>query len=67
MATAEELKEIIIGLKVDLAKANVPYGHCPYVYYPSIKQDGECDDCNKCKREFFEKYESTVRANVEKL
>lgn len=67
MATVEELKEMIVELKVDLAKASVPNGHCPYAYYPGIKQDGDCDDCNKCKREFFEKYENIVRARVEKL
>lgn len=55
MATIEELKEIIIELKVDLAKAKVPNGHCPYAYYPNIKQEGDCDDCNKCQRDFFSK------------
>ena len=67
MATVEELKEMMIELKVDLAKANVPYGHCPYAYYPGMKQHGDCDDCNKCKREFYQEYENIVRAKVEKL
>lgn len=67
MATVEELKEIIVELKVDLAKASVPNGHCPYAYYPGMKHDSDCDDCNKCKREFFQKYENIVRAKVEKL
>ena len=67
MATIEELKEIIIELKVDLAKANVPYGHCPHAYYPGMKHDGQCDDCNQCTREFFQRYENIVRAKVDKL
>lgn len=68
MATVEELKEIIIELKVDLAKAHIPYSNCPYAYYSGI--EGECredGDCNKCKQDFFEKYENQVRKMVEKL
>ena len=67
MATIEELKEIIIDLKVQLVRTNIPYGHCPYSYYPGISQEGDCDDCDKCKRRFFEKYESEIRKDVEKL
>ena len=67
MATVEELKEMIIELNVDLAKAHIPYGHCPYAYYSGVEQDGDCDDCDKCKREFFEKYENIIRAKIEKL
>lgn len=66
MATVEQLKEIIIKLRVDLAKTTVPYGHCPYCYYPGITHKECCDDCDKCKREFFEKYESLTRQEVEK-
>lgn len=67
MATVEELKEIIIDLKLSLAKANIPQGHCPYAYYSNIEQEGDCDDCNKCKRQFFEKYEDKVRKAVAEL
>ena len=68
MATVKELKEIIIELKMDLVKANIPYGNCPYAYYPGI--EGECSadiSCTKCKQEFFEKYENKIRAIVEQL
>ena len=67
MATVEELKEMIIELKVDLAKAQIPQGHCPYAYYPGIEGGCVADiDCGRCKREFFEKYENKVRVVVEK-
>ena len=66
MATVEQLKEIIVDLKIALMKANIPNGHCPYAYYHSIEQKGDCDDCDKCKREFFEKYENKIRQEVEK-
>jgi hypothetical protein len=65
MATIEQLKEIIIELKVDAARARVPYGHCPYAYYTCIENEEDCDDCNKCMRNFFEKYESLIRQEVE--
>lgn len=66
MATVEQLKEIIVDLKISLMKANIPYGHCPYAYYYGVEQEGDCDDCNKCKRNFFEKYENKIRQEVEK-
>jgi hypothetical protein len=68
MATVEELKEIIIELKVDLAKARVPYGNCPYAYYPGI--NGECredGDCSVCKQEFWQRYRAEVEIWAEKL
>ena len=33
-ATVKELKDIIVDLKMDLVKANIPSGNCPYAYYP---------------------------------
>lgn len=66
MVTIQELKEIIVNLKIDLMKANIPNGHCPYAYYYSVEQESDCDDCDKCKREFFEKYENKIRQEVEK-
>ena len=32
-ATIEELKEMIVDLKMDLVRANIPSGNCPYAYY----------------------------------
>ncbi len=64
MATIEQLKERIIELKVEVARATVPQGHCPYAYYTCIPKEENCDNCAECK--FFEKYESKVRQEVEK-
>lgn len=66
MATVEQLKEIIVDLKIALMKANIPNGHCPYSYYHGVEQDGDCDDCDVCKWKFFEKYEAKIRQEVEK-
>lgn len=69
MKTIQELKEIIVDLKVSLAKANIPYGHCPYAYYPGIEQNFECGDigCDQCRRLFFTTYEKLTKESVEKL
>lgn len=67
MATIEQLKEIIVELRLELIRANIPQGHCPYAYYYGVEQEGDCDDCNECKRKFFEKYEMKIRQEVEKL
>lgn len=69
MATIEELKEIIIGLKMELAYASVPKGNCPYAYYPLIKEEHDCCeiDCTECKRRFFEKYKETITKQVQEL
>lgn len=68
MATIEQLKEIIIELKVDVARARVPYGHCPYAYFTCVETEEECGDCDctECKCKFFEKYKSIIRQEVEK-
>ena len=68
MKTVKELKDIIIDLKVDLAKARVPYDNCPYAYYPGI--NGECredGDCSVCKQEFWQRYRAEVEIWAEKL
>lgn len=68
MATVEELKEIIIDLKVSLGKAYVPQGHCPYAYYPEV--NGECrddGDCSVCKQEFWQRYRADVEIWAKKL
>lgn len=68
MKTVEELKEIIVYLKVSLEKSGVPQGHCPYAYYPGIEGDCREDgDCDKCEREFWQKYRAKVEEWVESL
>ena len=54
------LEEAIVGLKLDLIRARIPYGHCPYAYYqPTTKRNIDCNEvgCDKCKRIFMENME----------
>ena len=63
MATVKQLKEMIVDLKVELVKARIPQGHCPYAYYkPSNPHNEDCSDCTACSRLFLEE----IRADIEK-
>ena len=68
MVSVKELKEMIIDLRMDLVKANIPYGNCPYAYYSTSKQkDREnCNDisCSECKRKFLIDKEDDIREEV---
>lgn len=71
MASVEELKEMIIDLRMDLIRANIPYEHWPYAYSSTSKHEGRrnCDDisCSECKRKFFEDNENDIRQEVNQL
>lgn len=70
MAKISELKEMIVDLRLDLIRARIPYGHCPYAYYqPTTKRDIDCNEvgCDKCKRIFMEDMENDIRKAVRKL
>ena len=70
MAKISELKEMIVDLKLDLIRARIPYGNCPYAYYqPTTKRDIDCNEvgCDKCKRIFMEDMEKDIRKAVRKL
>ena len=74
MAKISELKEIIIELEMDLIKANIPQGHCPYAYFTinnKNKKDIDCNaydwDCDKCNNDFYVEYEKEIRKRVKKL
>ena len=61
-----ELKEIIVDLKMDLINAQIPVGHCPYSYYATLK-DGtiSCEiGCNKCREIFMNMMECRIRQEV---
>ena len=67
-ATVKELKEMIVDLKVDLMKANIPEHHCPYAYYPNHKSDINCDiGCDECTENFFEIMRKRIEEQVAKL
>ena len=69
MADINELKEIIIDLKMELIEERIPRGYCPYsVYTPTTeRKEKECLDCDKCRRTFMRSMEKDIRAEVEKL
>ena len=68
MDKISELKEIIVGLKMDLIEARIPKGHCPYsIYTPSTEKKHECNDCDECRDIFMRDMEKDIRAEVESL
>ena len=68
-ATTQELKRIIVDLRMDLVKETAPKGYCPYSYYSSVTQPVNCDyiDCDECRTLFFEKMEENIREEVDRL
>ena len=71
MASEKELKKMIVELRMDLVKTNIPYGNCPYAYYSTSKQkDREnCNNisCSECKSKFLEDIRADITKEVEQL
>ena len=68
----EELKEIIVNLKLELVEAHIPMGYCPYSYthYKSaFNRDIDCNEisCNKCRELFMQDIEKEIRKEVENI
>lgn len=65
-ATISELKEMIVDLRVDLVKTNIPSGNCPYAYYNRQNPIGDCDSvsCGECKRIFFDSMRKDIIEEV---
>lgn len=68
MKTTEQLKEIILELRIKLIKANIPKGHCAYAYYNQFENPlGNCDDCSKCKEVFLDKWREIIAEDLKML
>lgn len=69
MATVEELKEMIVDLRVEVVKAKIPDMDCPYAHFRSIESPTNCNDavCEKCKDIFFEKIREKFKKEVAQL
>ena len=69
MDKVNELKKIIVDLKMDLIKTQIPKGHCPYTYYTALaKRMKDCTmDCDKCRERFMIAMKKRVIKEVEKL
>lgn len=66
-ARIEELTEMIVDLRVDLAEANLLEGYCIYSGCGNpIKKDVDCYEigCDECRAQYFEKYRELVRQEM---
>lgn len=68
-ATVKELKDIIVDLKMDLVKANIPIGNCPYAYYHRENPIEDCNSvsCGECKRIFLDGMRKDTEEEVRAL
>ncbi len=68
-ATIEELKDIIIDLKMDLVRESILSGNCPYAYYHRENPVGDCGSvsCGECKRNFLEDMKKDIVKEVKAL
>lgn len=68
MASIEELKEIIIDLKMNLIDTSIPDSNCPYAYYRK-ENPFSCGSvsCERCRSIFMEIMRKDVMAEVEQL
>lgn len=68
-ATVKELKDIIVDLKMDLVKANIPSGNCPYAYYHRENPIEDCNSvsCEECKRIFLDVMRKDIEEEVQAL
>ena len=65
-AAIKDLKEMITELKMDLVKANVQNGACPYAVYTNMKTPENCEDidCTTCTRKFYEEARKIIRERL---
>jgi len=68
-ATVKELKDMIVDLRMNLLREEIPRGHCPYFYYPIENAAGECGNvgCNACKMLFFQAMRKEIEKEVKAL
>ena len=68
-ASVQELKDIIVELKMDKIKMSVPQGHCPYAYYRVTNPLESCDetDCDYCTNVFLNIMRQMIVEEVNKL
>ena len=55
-ATIQELKDIIVDLRIENIECTIPSGHCPYAYYNIDNPIASCDEtsCNQCRVVFLD-------------
>ena len=67
-ATKQELKEMIVDLRVENMRINIPLEHCPYAYYDS-EDSMECGEisCDECRENFFDIMRKRIEKEVASL
>lgn len=68
-ATVEELKNMIVDLKMDLVRSNIPSGNCPYAYYHRENPIEDCNSvsCRECKKIFLDGMKRDIEKEVQAL
>ena len=71
MKTKDQLKEIIVDLRLELVEKDLPRGVCPYALFRlknMQKRRSDCmkTDCDVCHREFLELYRQEVADEVKR-
>lgn len=69
MADISELKEMIVDLKMQLVKTQIPKGCCPYTYSAELAKHmkGCTMDCDKCRERFMVAMRKKIIKEVENL
>lgn len=69
MASTDELKKIIVELRMDLIKMSIPSGNCPYAYYKKENPVSSCDNvsCSKCKEIFLDGMRKDIEKEVAEI
>ena len=68
-ATIQELKEMIVNLRIENIKCKIPSGHCPYVYYNMDNPIDNCNEmsCDKCSEIFLDNMRKQIEKEVASL
>lgn len=67
--TKAQLKEVIVDLKLQVVKASIPQGHCPYAYYSIQNPISDCNsvDCTTCNNIFYDNMKKHIVEVVDKM
>ena len=67
--SVDELKDIIVDLRVENVNLSIPVGNCPYAYYEMKREVETCEDasCSKCRRDFLSKMREKIAKEVADL
>ena len=67
MATIEELKDIIVDLRIKLLKSQIPEENCIWKYISTAPGRNCSYECKTCKEKFFINLEKQIREEINRL